>query len=144
MKNYLTKAIAYTIVFTSMYNCTVEPVDNLQTQTIQQDSLLDVSSQTDTCTGISPKARITNNGTIPFDYEIFDSTGSLIAGIYGIAPGTVSTWTDFSEGDIIFVVENNSVSDQKVVHTMNDCMELNMEIDANNILTDTQPQQASN
>lgn len=142
MKTYLNKAIAFAILLTSFYNCTIESIDNLQDQSIDIINIED--SQANTCTGISPKARMTNNGTIPFDFEIYDSSGSLIIGFYNVLPSTQTDWYSFDEDNTIFVVENDSVEDQKVSHQMDNCTEINLEIDSNNLLTNAQPQQASN
>ena len=142
MKTYLNKAIAIAILLTSFYNCSVEPTDNFQNQTISIEALEDLDSNT--CSGISPKARMTNNGTIPFDFEIYDSSGSLIIGFYNVLPSTQTDWYSFDEDNTIFVVENDSVEDQKVSHQMDNCTEINLEIDSNNLLTNAQPQQASN
>ena len=142
MKTYLNKASAFAILLTSFYNCTIESIDNLQDQSIDIINIED--SQANTCTGISPKARMTNNGTIPFDFEIYDSSGSLIIGFYNVLPSTQTDWYSFDEDNTIFVVENDSVEDQKVSHQMDNCTEINLEIDSNNLLTNAQPQQASN
>ena len=148
MKTYLLKAFAFAIAITSLHNCSVEPAEDFSPtidSTILEANVHSIESQAQAavCDGANPKARIINNGTLPFDYEIYDSTGVFIAGIYNIMPGTVTDWTNFSEGTIIFNLENGIERDQKVAHLMENCTEINLEIDSSNILTAAMPQPAS-
>jgi|GEM_PF-1165218 len=145
MKTNLLNTIAIAIVMTTCYNCSVEPMDNLQTETLEQLTLANMEqASTMICNGSNPKARIANNGTLPADYQIYDSTGVMIDSINDIQPGTVSDWITFPEGIIIFNVVMDSFSDQKVSHNMATCTEIFMEIDANNQLTEVAPQASPN
>jgi hypothetical protein len=149
MKTNLLKAFAMAIAIISLHNCSVEPAEDFS---LTIDSIIleaDVQStetqaaQAAVCAGANPKARVANNGTLAFDYEIYDSSGVLIAGIYNIMPGTITDWTDFPEGTIIFNLENGIERDQKVAHLMENCTEINMEIDSSNLLTTAMPQPVS-
>lgn len=149
MKNNLLKAFALAFAMTPLYNCSVEPADN---STFNDDNAvpLQEAQATDSqeflavCSGSDPRARITNNGTVSFDYEIYDASGAFIIGIYNISPGTVTQYATFSEGTIIFNVETASGVDQKVAHLMENCTEINMEIDVNNLLLTAAPEPSTN
>lgn len=145
MKTNLLKAIALAIVMTTCFNCSVEPMDNSQNLLLetQNSNGIEQTATAMTCTGSNPKTRITNNGTFPSDYEIYDSNGVFIDGVYDVLPGTVSAWIFFPEGAIIFNVKIDTTSDQKVIHDMETCTELNLIIDSNNQLVDAIPQSST-
>ena len=134
MKTYLTKAIACAIVLTTCFSCSIEPIDNPQSITItSEESLLDP------CTGVNPTARLTNNGDVNFDLEIYTIDGILLNHEYNIAPGSASTWKSFVPGETMFSVTNSTYEDEKVIYTMNTCMEFDMEIGVDNKLTSATP-----
>ena len=62
MKTNLLKAIAFAIVMTPLYNCSVEPVEQLQQQelTLEQ-SVTSLTDEAPPCSGEDPKSRVTNN-----------------------------------------------------------------------------------
>lgn len=132
---YLLKNIACAILLLSVFNCTTEPVGNNQelNTTQSQESTLD-----DYCSGQSPKARITNNGTVNVNLEIFNEAGSLIGHDYGVTPGQTSDWSTFATGVTTFVVSNVN-SDKIIVIDMDTCMAYDMVIGTNNQLTSDQP-----
>ncbi len=144
MKTNLTKAIALAIVMTSFYNCSVEPTDSFQDQLIVNQSVTEDAAQNTTCVGLDPKARIANNGTIPFDFKIYSTDGTLLESEDNVLPGTISSWKSFSAGETLFVVTNTSLSGEKVVHQMDSCTQLNLIIDSNNQLTDAEPEDLPN
>lgn len=145
MKTNLLNAIALAIVMTTCYNCSVEPIDNSTSQLLEVPSVTILESQSAaSCNGSNPKSRITNNGTQPLELQIFDGTGVLIDTAIDVQPNSVSTWFTFPEGATIFNVVINSHSDQKVMHVMNTCTELELQVDANNILIEATPQSSSN
>ena len=136
---YLLKNIAYAIVLLTVFNCTTESVDNSletleTTQTQETNSVASVS----TCNGEDPKAKITNNGTIDINLEIYNENGVLIGYEYGIEPGEHSDWSTFAAGETTFVVSNAN-ADKVVVLDMDTCMVYAMVIGTNNQLTSSQP-----
>lgn len=146
MKTNLLKAIAFAMVMTTCLNCSVEPMDTPESLQLELQNFIDLeqAATTTTCSGSNPKTRISNNGSFSSDYQIYDSNGVFIDGVYDVLPGTVSNWITFPVGNIIFNVTIHMVSDQKVTFNMATCTELNMEIDLNNQLTNAQPEASTN
>ena len=73
MKNLL-KMIAFAILLTALYNCTSEPLSNSDLDQLIIENI-DASADANNCTGDNPAARITNNGSVPVDLDIFDENG---------------------------------------------------------------------
>ena len=139
--NLLKNAVALAIVMTTCFNCSVEEIDNSEVNLITEQTTNIVEQQEAvTCNGSNPKSRITNNGTIPLDLEIFDASGNLIDGAYGVQPSSTSSWLSFPEGTTIFNVTINNIQDQKVGFNMETCTELDMIVDVNHVLVGTSPQ----
>ncbi len=146
---YLLKYFVLTVVALSFFNCVVEPMEfldgatNAVVEEIENSVLGEQANPVATdssCDGQDPKARITNNGTVDVDLEIYDVDGNLIASEYGVEPGHHSDWEDFSSGEISFLVSNGS-ADKLVVIEMSTCMKFDMEIGSNNQLVSDQPEQ---
>ncbi|MDG5491534.1 hypothetical protein [Psychroserpens sp. SPM9] len=138
MKNLLKNTIACVIVMTSCFNCSVESIENDQLEA----SMLESSAlQLDPCSNQDPQARITNNGTVPVTLEIATIDGTILHTVVDLAPGSVSGYLTFASDDIIFNVSKNTtgITDEKVTHTMEQCMSFDMEVDTDNYLIDTVP-----
>ncbi len=136
---YLLKNIACAIVLLTVFNCATEPVDNSQelSQTTQSQDSNSVAPAV-TCNGQSPKARITNNGTIDVNLEIYNESGVLVSHEYGVEPGEHSDWKTFVTGETTFVVSNVN-ADKIIVLDMDTCMIYDMIVGDNNQLTSSQP-----
>ena len=133
------------MVMTTCFNCSVEPIENSQTETLSiQEIAISNQAAAMNCNGSNPKARISHNGTLPADYEIYDASGAFIGAAYDVMPGSISDWITFPAGNVIFNITIDSMSDQKVGFSMETCTELNMQLDSNNELMDVQPQASSN
>ena len=132
--------IACAIMLLSFFNCTTELVDNqeeLFSDTESQDVVIDTPEAA--CFGQSPKARITNNGSVDVNLEIYNESGNLVSDeINAVEPGEVSSWITFSSGETTFVVSNNNAS-KIIVIDMGNCMAYDMIIGTNNQLTSDQP-----
>jgi hypothetical protein len=119
------------LAITSMmfFGCTSEEIgsDNL--------SAFDAN---DDCIGVNPQVRITNNGDVNFDLDVYGDQG-LLGFVHNIAPGETSTWITFTEGETLFAVSNDTYKDEKVIYHMMTCMEFNMEIGVDNQLTSAIP-----
>lgn len=144
---YLLKYFALTVVVLSFFNCIVEPMEfldgakNTVVEEIENSVLGDQENAVATdssCNGQDPKARITNNGTVDVDLEIYDVDGNIIASEYGVEPGHQSSWKDFACGEISFLVANGS-ADKLIVIEMSTCMKFDMEVGPNNQLVSDQP-----
>jgi hypothetical protein len=112
-----------------LFGCTSEQINS--------DSLSDFEANDD-CVGVNPQVRITNNGDVNFDLDVFGDQG-LVGFVHNIAPGETSTWITFDAGEMLFSVSNDSYEDEKVIHHMTTCMEFNMEIGSDNQLTSAVP-----
>ncbi len=122
---YLLKNIACAIVLLSFFNCTTETENNFQ------DSLTISETQ-------EPQARITNNGTLVVNLEIYNVDGILIAKENGIEPGKTSSLKTFNAGETTFVV-SSAKSDKIIVLDMDAQMTNNMVIASNNQISSNQP-----
>ena len=98
-------------------------------------------ADTNTCTGQDPEVRITNNGTVAISLDVLNDDDDVVGFVHNLLPGETSIWISFPPGDTLFSVTNDVVQDVKVVHSMNTCMIYDMEIDSNNELTSTPPEQ---
>ena len=141
---YLLKYFALTVVVLSFFNCVVEPMEFLDGATNAiveeiENSVPGTSANDSSCNNQDPKARITNNGTVNVDLEIYNVNGDLIASEYNVEPGHHSGWKDFSSGEISFFVSNGS-SDKLIVVEMGTCMKFDLEVGANNQLVTDQPE----
>jgi hypothetical protein len=133
MKNLLKSVllIATVCLFSS---CSTEQVE-INTQSVENFQYLDSQD----CTDQDPKARLTNNGTVNFNLEILSIDGVLLNSEYNIQPGSVTSWKYFAEGEILFSIDNSIFQDEKVIYIMNTCMEFDMEIGSDNLLTNAVP-----
>jgi len=135
MKNLLISVLLIATLC-MLSNCSVEEFE-IPNQSIENLQLFDSLD----CTDQDPKARLTNNGTMSFDLEIHSMDGMLLYLEHNILPGSITSWNSFPSGEIQFSIENSNIQDEKVVYTMNTCMEFDMEIGSNNMLTSAIPVQ---
>ena len=136
---YLLRNIACAILLLSLYNCTTEPVENSDqflNVTESQDIELETSN-VNTCSGESPKAKLSNNGTADVKFEIYDNNGTLLAEDHNVEIGTSSDWMTMIEGEITFVVVSNISGDKIVVVDVENCMEFELEVHSDNHVTYT-------
>ena len=139
MKNLL-KPIAFAILISACYGCSVEPIDTQDTAANDLVITQEIAD-TNTCTGQDPEVRITNNGTVAISLDVLNDDDDVVGFVHNLLPGETSIWISFPPGDTLFSVTNDVVQDVKVVHSMNTCMIYDMEIDSNNELTSTPPEQ---
>ena len=137
MKTNLTKALALALALNLCFSCTVDPVNDSEIETPQ----FQQSIASNPCNDEDPVARLTNNGTVTFHLEIYSMDGVLLNHEYDITPGSTTSWKSFESGETLFSVTNSSFTDFKEVIVMDNCTQLDMEIDGNNILISTTPEQ---
>ena len=131
--------IACAILLLTVLNCTTESVDNTQELSeITQSQETNAVASVTTCNGQNPKAKITNNGTVDVNLEIYNESGVLVGHEYGIEPGHHSDWMSFVVGETSFVVSNTN-ADKVIVLDMDTCMVYNMVVGTNNQLTSDLP-----
>lgn len=133
MKNLL-KKISLAIVVIMFSSCSVEDIASLDTEA-------NVTSNI-TCNDTNPEARFVNNGTVAFNFKIYDSNMSLLAHFQDVAPGTTTDWTSFTEGELLFTIEETTasgISDQKMETLINNCSTFDVTISSNNQLLNNSP-----
>ncbi|MEZ4855852.1 MAG: hypothetical protein R2812_05205 [Gelidibacter sp.] len=141
MKTNLLSRIACAMLLFSAFNCSVEPVEQIQSISNSINAVVSINDETNPpCTGLDPKVRITNNGTLIIDLEIYNDEGAFINSEIGIAPGSVSDWMTFTEGTTLFVVRSTNVYGEKAQYIMSNCTALNMELGADNHLVAVEPE----
>ena len=138
MKNLL-KTIAFAILLTTLYNCTSEPLDDFDQEQILIENVQQPADVAN-CSGDNPEARITNNGSVSVDLDIFNEDGDIVGFVHNLAPGNTSNWISFPPGDILFAVSNDTYEDEKVVYTMTTCMIFDMEFESDNSLSGQTPE----
>jgi hypothetical protein len=138
MKNLL-KAFAYAIVVSTCYNCSTEPVETIQEDSvITQDEVVSFDTPDDVCTNQDPQAVLTNNSLLAVDFEVFDQFGILITHAYGVGVGDASPVLTFPDGVVTFIV-STSASTKEINIDMGNCMIYEVEIDENNQLNTDVP-----
>ena len=139
MKNLL-KLSTIALFCAFFFGCSVEPIEeDLQTQLLVEEDLQNQEALD--CVGDDPKARITNNGSVPIDLDIFDENNVSLGFVHNLLPGETSVWIQFPAGDdILFAVSNDFVEDEKEIHTMSSCMVFDMEFTSSNALSGATPQ----
>lgn len=140
MKNLL-KAIAYAIVISTCYNCSVESTDPIQEESLfSQEEIIDLEAPDVLCTSQDPQAVLTNNSLLSSDFEVFDHFGLLMTHAYGVPAGDVSPMLTFPDGIVTFIVSTSS-STKEIKIDMGNCMIYEVEIDENNQLDTDVPTQ---
>lgn len=131
---YLLKKISLATVILLISSCSVESIESEPIEEIVLNSL--------TCVDANPEARFINNGTIAFDFKIYDSNMVLLGDFQNVAPGSTTNWTSFDEGEVLFSLQQtltSGVSDQKLETTLNNCSTLDVIMGSNNSLLENSP-----
>ena len=140
MKNLLKNAIACAIVMSLLVNCSVESVEIMDSELLEQSApmLLEVLM---VCADQDPQASITNNGTIPVTFEILTLDGTILHTIPNIAPGNSSGYLTFAPDEIVFNISKNTtgLQDDKIIFVMNHCMSFDLELGFDNYLVAATP-----
>lgn len=122
------KTLRLLIVFLLVLNCTDDSSNTLN------DDLSNNLLSPQNCTNDQPRARLTNNGTVNHSLRIFDENSNVIVSAFNIEPGSSTGWFEFSPQEVLFAVDNDTFSDEKVEAIMENCMEFDMEIGADDAL----------
>lgn len=115
-------------------SCSVEDINSIETEANLASNI--------TCSDANPEARFVNNGTVAFNFKIYDSNMSLLAHFQNVAPGSTTAWTSFAEGELLFTIEEDiasGISDQKMETIINNCSTFDVTISSNNQLLDNSP-----
>ena len=140
MKNLL-KAIAYAIVISTCYNCSVESAETIQDESIVSQVETNTFDMPDVlCTNQDPQAVLTNNSLLSVDFEVFDQFGLLMTHAYGVPAGNVSPTLTFPDGVTTFVI-STSASFKEIEIDMGNCMIYEVVINENNNLDTDVPNQ---
>ncbi|MFK7781604.1 hypothetical protein [Psychroserpens sp.] len=139
MKNLL-KTIAFAIVMSTCYNCTVDSADTVQNNELLSQEVTNSDAPAIQCANQDPKAILTNNSLVPANLEVFDQFGLLMTHAYGVPAGDVSSDLTFPDGMTTFVV-STSTSTKEIKIDMGNCMIYEVEIDMNNQLDTDVPNQ---
>lgn len=131
MKTNLLKRIVFTMLLLSMLNCSVEPLEQSDVS-LNSIETIPAIEETSTCDGSDPQVRVINNGTVPFDLEVYDTDGNFLNSIMGVHPTHTSDWVSFGEAETLFSITNSAAQDTKVVFLMENCTQLTIEIGSDN------------
>lgn len=124
MKNLLKLSVlCIAIIFTS---CSTEPIENSFTENNELENLNFV------CSNSQAGARITNNGDLDVNLEIYDSNGILVGFVYNLSPGESSSWFYFDAGVTTFDFLSSDGALKAIVQDMNHCSAYDMEVGENN------------
>ena len=138
MKNLL-KAIAYAIVISTCYNCSVESAETIQDESIVSQVETNTFDMPDVlCTNQDPQAVLTNNSLLSVDFEVFDQFGLLMTHAYGVPAGNVSPTLTFPDGVTTFVI-STSASFKEIEIDMGNCMIYEVVINENNHINTAVP-----
>lgn len=131
---YILKKIPLLAVILMISSCSIENIDAIEIQ--------DNVTSNFTCIDANPEARFVNNGTIAFDFKIYDSNMTLLGDFQNVAPGSSTIWTSFTEGYVLFSLNqttDSGISDQKIQTSMSNCTILDVTIGSNNKTLDNSP-----
>ena len=133
MKNLL-KLSVFAGILLSLSSCSVESIETIEDEQLTIENSL-------TCSGLNPEARLTNNGTVPFGFKIYNSNFDMIVEHLNVAPGSSTTWGSFPEGDIFFSIISSTtgVADIKTQLPMTNCSIYDLTVDSSNLLLDGAP-----
>ncbi|WP_053991174.1 hypothetical protein [Mangrovimonas sp. TPBH4] len=135
MKTNLTQKIIAGAIMCTLFNCSLESEEsNIESFSATEDLEVTDSTIPPPCPGFDPQARLTNNGTSVFSFEVYTVQGEFLAGEYGIGPGETSEWLPFEEGEVLFSLESDNITDIKISQDMEACEMFDMEIDSDNQL----------
>ena len=134
MKNLLKLACFACIILISI-SCTTEPIDSVQLDELNQDTL------NNPCVDQDPITRVVNNGTVTFAFKVIDDQGNVLVDIPNIPASSTTSWISFTQGEVLFSLDSDQtlVNDDKVVLQMGTCMAYDIEIDANNQIVSYTP-----
>lgn len=112
----------------SMYSCTTEDITELEepVTAIQEDALA--------CDNELPTVRLTNNGTVIHNLEIYDADMNLLVSANNLAIGSTTEWFSFEPQEILVRLTNDNKPNEKVVMTMDYCTLFDMIIGGNDFL----------
>ena len=122
------KTLKFLIVILLVVSCTNDSANTLS------DEFSNNQFSIESCTDAPPRARLTNNGTVSHDLRIFDENSNVIVSAFNIEPGTTTGWFEFAPQEVLFAVDNDTFADEKVEVIMDNCMEFDMEIGADDLL----------
>lgn len=137
MKNLL-KSVTLTLSATFfLFNCSVESLDDSETAPLEVSESNIIETTQVNCFNANPKSKLTNNGTVAFNFAVYNENSITVGQSIVVLPGTSSEWIEFPEGFMLFSIESNAtgVSDKKVSLEMSNCTELNLVVEANNELS---------
>lgn len=133
MKTNLLRAYAMAFAMIPLYNCSVEPVEQMvPEQIIIETSTTTLFNENDNtvCVGELPKSRVTNNSEFIVNYEVRNADGDLITYVYDLNPGQISDWKTFPVGVTTFSLSTSETT-KAVTIDMGTCMAYDVEIDEN-------------
>jgi hypothetical protein len=93
------------------------------------------------CVDDDPITRVINNGTIDFDFKVFNDQGDIVIDFPVVPPNTTTSWASFVSGEVLFSIDGDdaTANDDKVLLQMNTCMAYEIEIDGNNEIVSYTP-----
>jgi hypothetical protein len=128
MKNLL-KFIPFIVFAIVLKACTAENSVLLNNETDQ------FSQSNPPCVDDDPITRVVNNGTITFQLQVMNEDGVEVVNFVSVPPNTTTSWASFDSGLHIFylkdVSDSSNSSMDKAQLQMDNCMALEIEIDAN-------------
>jgi len=126
MKNYLLLICA---AF-SMYSCRTEEITEIEDLETTSDIINDIQA----CDNQLPQVRLTNNGTVIHNLEIYDVDMNLVVSVANLDPGETSEWLEFDPQEILVSLTNDNLPDEKVEVIMDFCTQFDMIIGINDLL----------
>lgn len=141
MKTNLLRAYALAFAMIPLYNCSVEPVEQMASEQVLIETFtapLFNENDNTVCVGELPKSRVTNNSEFIVDYEVRDAAGVLVTYVYDLNPGEISAWKTFPVGVTTFSLSTSETS-KAVVIDMGTCMAYDVEINENRQLNTDVP-----
>ncbi len=131
MKTNLLKCAACAVLILSVFNCSVEPIQQIEQFTVNTESIDET-----TCVGSQPIARIVNSGTVTVNFEIYNSNLELLNSETNVASEDTSSWLSFEEGNnTLFVVTFIDMKGEKIQQETELCTSIEFFVNSDNELS---------
>jgi hypothetical protein len=112
----------------SMYSCTTEDITEID------EPLTELPQEALTCDSELPTVRLTNNGTVIHNLEIYDADMNLLISAFDLEIGASTEWFSFEPQEILVSLTNDNKPDEKLLTTMDYCTLFDMIIGGNDFL----------
>ncbi|WP_296380532.1 hypothetical protein [Winogradskyella sp.] len=123
------KNVRFIFVLLLFVNCTTDSAEVDETS-----ETINLQPESQICVDDLPKVRLSNNSAEDFDFIVYTSSDFSMLHTQNISSTDNSGWLELSHNDVIVLATNSIVYGQKIQLNLQACDNVELEIDANNVL----------